>query len=551
MLTDYQINKAGNKLEINKILKKFKVIDSEIYNYGKYMAKVNLSILDRLENKRDGKLILVTAINPTPYGEGKSTTAIGLVDALNKIGKKTVGALREPSLGPVFGIKGGATGGGFAQVYPMEDINLHFTGDIHAITTANNLISATIDNVLFQGNELKIDPNRVTWKRCVDLNDRALREVMVGLSSDKETKRVDNFNISVASEIMAMLCLSKTLQELRERIDKTIIAYTIEREPITVGDLKITGSVTALLKQAINPNVVQTLENNLMVIHGGPFANIAHGCNSIVGTTLALKLADYVVTEAGFGADLGAEKFLNIKCPLMNKSPNVVVLVATTKALKHHGGAEKINEENVPALKIGLANLDKHLENIRGFNLNCVVALNKLETDTEKEIEVLKEWAQERDVSLAISDVFVKGGDGGIDLATKVIENISNKKLKTTYKTDESLFKKIDKIAKSIYGAKRVVYNAKVKEDLLRLDETSFRKFNICMAKTPLSLSDDKTLVGRPEGFDINIKEIRIASGCEFVICLTSDIMTMPGLPRKGKIYEIDVDENNNIINVS
>ncbi|MDD3382323.1 MAG: formate--tetrahydrofolate ligase [Bacilli bacterium] len=551
MLTDYEINKAHDKIEINKLLKKFRVVDSEIDNYGKYMAKINLSIFERLKNKKDGKLILVTAINPTPYGEGKSTTTIGLVDALNLVGKKAMGALREPSLGPVFGVKGGATGGGYAQIFPMEDINLHFTGDIHAITSANNLISATIDNVMFHGNELKIDPNKITWKRCIDLNDRALREVRVGLSSEKEVARKDYFNISVASEVMAMLCLSSSFEELRERINKTIVAYSLENKPITIKDLNITGSILALLKQAINPNIVQTLEKNLMVVHGGPFANIAHGCNSILGTKLALKLADYVVTEAGFGADLGAEKFLNIKCPLMGKSPSAVVLVATTKALKYHGGASDINKENIEALKSGLSNLEKHLENIKKFNLTCVVALNKLENDTEKEINILKQWAKEKEVAFAVSDVFAKGSEGGIDLANKVIENISNKKHKLTYKLEESLFKKIEKISKNIYGAKRVVYSKEAKEALLELDKSEFRNYNICMAKTPLSLTDDKTKIGRPTDFDISIKEIRIASGCNFVICLTGNIMTMPGLPKKGKLYEIDLDEFNNIIGIS
>ena len=546
MLTDIEIVKKNQMKKISDVIKNYDIKEEELYHYGNYMAKLDLSIIDRLKNKQDGKLILVTAITPTPTGEGKSTTTIGLVDAMNKIGKKCVGAIREPSLGPVFGIKGGAAGGGYAQVNPMVDLNLHFTGDLHAMTTANNLVSAVIDNYLYQGNPLNIDPNRITWKRCMDLNDRALRKVEVGLSSKKEVKRFDYFNITVASEIMAMVCLSTSLHNLRERLDRTVVAYNTEGQEITIKDLGITGSLMVLLKDAIKPNIIQTLENNLIFAHGGPFANIAHGCNSIMATRLALKVSDYVITEAGFGADLGAEKFLDIKCREANLKPNCVVMVATIKALKYHGGKPiaDIKCEDVEALKKGLENLEKHVETINSFNLPVVVAINRFLTDTEAEVKVLMDWAKSKNIPISLSEVYEKGGNGGIDLANKVVEACKDVNYKPLYDLKDSVYDKIFKIASSAYGAAHVTYNEEAKRILDTIDNSKFSDYYVCMAKTPNSLTDDAKIIGRPKDFTINIKEVRISTGSKFIICLTGAIMTMPGLSKEPMALKIDMSDD-------
>lgn len=546
MLTDIEIVKQNKMAKISDVIKNYDIKEEELYHYGNYMAKLDLSIFDRLKNKKDGKLILVTAITPTPTGEGKSTTTIGLVDAMNIIGKKCVGAIREPSLGPVFGIKGGAAGGGYAQVNPMVDLNLHFTGDLHAMTTANNLVSAVIDNYLYQGNPLNIDPNRITWKRCMDLNDRALRKVEVGLSSKKETKRFDYFNITVASEIMAMVCLSTSIHDLRERLDRTVVAYNMEGKEITIKDLGITGSLMVLLKDAIKPNIIQTLENNLIFAHGGPFANIAHGCNSILATRLALKVSDYVITEAGFGADLGAEKFLDIKCREAGLKPNCVVMVATIKALKYHGGKQiaDIKTEDVDALKKGLANLEKHVETIQSFNLPVVVAINRFLTDTDAEVKVLLDWAKAHNVEISLSEVYEKGGKGGVDLASKVVAACKDVTYKPLYDLNDSVYDKIYKIASKAYGAAHVTYNEDAKAILDTIDNSKFKDYYICMAKTPNSLTDDAKIIGRPKDFTINIKEVRISTGSKFIICLTGAIMTMPGLSKEPMALKIDMNDD-------
>ena len=551
MLTDIEIIKQSKMVPIKTLTDKYGILDEELYQYGNYMAKIELSCLNRLQKKKDGKLILVSAITPTPTGEGKSTTTIGLVDSMNKIGKCCLGALREPSLGPVFGVKGGAAGGGYAQVNPMVDLNLHFTGDLHAMTTANNLVSACIDNHIYQGNKLGIDPNNISWKRCMDLNDRALRKVEVGMSSKKEVARYDYFNITVASEIMAILCLSTSLADLRNRLDNSLIAYTFDGKPVYIKDLGITGSLMVLLKQAIKPNVIQTLENNMVLVHGGPFANIAHGCNSILATKLALKLADYVVTEAGFGADLGAEKFLDIKCREAGLNPSLVVLVATIKALKYHGGVaiKDLKEENVGALKKGLENLDKHLETIRTFGLPCVVAINKFLTDTDNEIKVLLDWAKDRDVEVSLSEVYAKGGEGGIDLANKVVKVLDkdNAKYSPLYNMNDSIKDKVLKIAKAAYGADDVIYNDIAKAKLEELEKTDAKGYYVCMAKTPNSLSDDPKVIGRPRNFNISVKDIRISTGSRFVIILTGDIMTMPGLSKEPMATKIDMSDTEEV----
>lgn len=552
MLSDLQISNSHKMLKLSKLISNFPIRNNDLISYGNFIGKIDLSLLDKLKKNSNGKLILVTAITPTPTGEGKSTITIGLVDALNKIGKKTVGCIREPSLGPVFGVKGGAAGGGYAQVNPMVDLNLHFTGDIHAITTANNLVSAVIDNYLYQGNPLNIDPSRITWKRCMDLNDRALRRVTVGQDSKKEVERVETFNISVASEIMASLCLSNSINDLRNRLDRTMVAYSYDGKEITIKDLGITGSLIVLLQNAIKPNIVQTLENNLMFAHGGPFANIAHGCNSILATKMALKISDYVVTEAGFGADLGAEKFLDIKCQEAGLKPNLVVMVATIKALKYHGGMKlkEIKNEGLEYLKLGIANLERHLQTIKQFNINCVVALNKFDTDTENEINFMYEWAKENNVEIALSEVYSKGGEGGRDLALKVIKNISDKEYIPTYKLDESLFEKIDKICMNVYGATNVEFGEGV-EELLKEYDKKYRDFYIVMAKTPVSITDDPKLIGVPKEHTIHIKEVRLATGSNFVICLTGSIMTMPGLNKEPMALKIDMLENGEIVGLS
>lgn len=550
MLSDIEIIKQSKMKNIKSVIEKYDILEDEVSMYGKNIAKIDLSLLNRLENKKDGKLILVTAITPTPTGEGKSTTTIGLVDALNKIGKCTLGAIREPSLGPVFGVKGGAAGGGYAQVNPMVEMNLHFTGDLHAMTTANNLVSAVIDNSLFQGNPLNIDPNRITWKRCLDLNDRALRKVEVGLSMAKEVKRTDNFNITVASEIMAMMCLAKSLKDLRARLDRSIVAYTFDNKPITIKDLGITGSLLVLLKDALNPNVIQTLENNAIFVHGGPFANIAHGCNSILATKMALKLSDYVVTEAGFGADLGAEKFLDIKCREAGLTPNLVVMVATIKALKYHGGMnlKNLKEENVEALSKGIENLGKHIDTINKFGIKTVIAINKFGTDTDAEIAYIEKWAKDRNISVSLSEVFAKGGEGGIDLAQKVVESISDDSAYTPlYELTDSIEDKVFKIASKAYGAKEVIYLDLAKEKLAEYSKLDISDYYVCMAKCPNSLTDNPKIIGAPKDFAITIRDIRISTGAKFIICLTGDVMTMPGLSKEPMAVKIDIDDDYNV----
>ena len=550
MLSDIEIIKQSKMKNIKSLISKYDINEEEISMYGANIAKIDLNVLNRLKDKKDGKLILVTAITPTPTGEGKSTTTIGLVDAMNKIGANTLGAIREPSLGPVFGVKGGAAGGGYAQVNPMVEMNLHFTGDLHAMTTANNLVSAVIDNYLFQGNPLNIDPERITWKRCMDLNDRALRKVEVGLSMAKETKRYDSFNITVASEIMAMLCLSNSISDLRERLDRSIVAYTYDNKPLTIKDLGITGSLLVLLKDALKPNIIQTLENNPIFVHGGPFANIAHGCNSILATKMALKLSDYVVTEAGFGADLGAEKFLDIKCREAGLNPSLVVMVATIKALKYHGGMplKKIREENVEALAKGIKNLEKHCETIKTFGINTVIAINKFDTDSDAEIEFIQQWSKEHNIPVSLSEVFAKGGDGGIDLAKKVVENIKeDNKYEPLYDLNDSIYDKIYKIASKAYGANEVIYADSVKEQIDKFQNSEFKDYYICMAKTPNSLTDDQKIIGAPKDFPIHIRDIRVSTGAKFIICLTGEVMTMPGLSKEPMALKIDIDENYNV----
>jgi|SRR5690554_747218 len=550
MRSDIEIINDSKMVEIKKLVEKYDILEDELIPYGKYIAKVDFPIYKRLENKKDGKLILVTAITPTPAGEGKSTTTIGLVDSLNKLGYNTIGCIREPSLGPVFGVKGGAAGGGYAQVNPMVDLNLHFTGDIHAITTANNLVSAVIDNHLYQGNELDIDEARITWKRCMDLNDRALRKVQVGLDSKKETPRTESFNISVASEIMATLCLSNSYNDLRSKLDRTIVAYNKKGEAITIKDLGITGSLLVLLKDALKPNLIQTLENNLMIAHGGPFANIAHGCNSILATKLALKLSDYVVTEAGFGADLGAQKFLDIKCQEAGLNPNAVVVVATIRALKYHGGVKlkDLKEENVEALKAGVKNLERHIETVSKYNLKSVVALNRFLTDTDKEVQFMLDWAEKFGVKLALSEVYAKGSEGGLDLARMVVENVTDEKYKPLYSLEEGLFTKIERICKEIYQAKDVVYTEEARRELERLETTPYRNSYIVMAKTPNSITDNPKLIGVPLDHIVTIREVRLATGSNFVICLTGTIMTMPGLNKDPMANKIDMDDDGVVI---
>lgn len=550
MLSDIEIINASKMVEISKLTEKYGIREEELYHYGKYIAKAEFDLMKRVEGNPDGKLILVTAITPTPAGEGKSTTTIGLVDALNRLGKKTLGCLREPSLGPVFGVKGGAAGGGYAQVNPMVDLNLHFTGDIHAITAANNLVSACIDNHLYQGNELGIDPKRITWKRCLDLNDRALRKVMVGLESKKEVPREDSFNISVASEVMAILCLARDYADLRERLDRTVVAYDYDGRPVTIKDLGITGSLMVLLKQALKPNFVQTLENNLMLVHGGPFANIAHGCNSVIATRLALKLADYVVTEAGFGADLGAEKFLDIKCQEEGLNPNLVVVVATIRALKYHGGVPvaEVSKENIEALRIGVKNLERHLNTVRAFKLPAVVALNRFASDSEAEIAYMKEWAAAQNVPLALSEVFTKGSEGGVELGEAVLASLQDVKYEPIYRTDEDLFTKIEKICTRVYGASGIEYAPEARAELERINrDPVYRNFYVCMAKTPNSITDNPKIFGVPDDHTIHIKEVRLATGPKFVICLTGTIMTMPGLPKVPMATKITMTDDGTV----
>lgn len=541
-MQDIEIARNAKLKNINEIAQKLGITEDYLEQYGKYKAKISLDYYDKIKNNKDGKLILVTAINPTPLGEGKTTTSIGLADAFYKINKKAVLALREPSLGPVFGIKGGATGGGYSQVAPMEDINLHFTGDIHAITTANNLLSAIIDNHIWQGNELEIE--KVTWKRCLDLNDRALRKVEVSLSGEKNMKpREDGFDITVASEIMAILCLSKDMQDLKRRLGNIVIGYNKQNKPVTCRDLKADGSLAVILKDAIKPNLVQTLENNPVLIHGGPFANIAHGCNSIIATNMALKMGDYVVTEAGFGADLGAEKFLDIKCRLLDKTPDAVVIVATLRALKYHGGVNKedCSKENVEALKIGIHNLLRHIDNIKKYGITPIVAINKFTTDTDKEIEILKEELNGV-VEVSLLENWAKGGEGAIDLAQKLTKICETKnEFKYIYDIKDTVEAKIKAVAQKIYGATDVEYSDIAKEQLKELNDS---KFPVCIAKTQYSFSDDpKDLLG-DKPFNLHVTELKLKEGAEFIVVLTGKIMTMPGLPKKPAAENINIDEN-------
>ncbi len=555
MKSDLTICNEAKVLNIYEIAKKANICEKYIEPYGLDKAKINLNIMNEFNSKKDAKLVLVTAISPTPLGEGKTTTSIGLVDSLNKLNINTIGALREPSLGPVFGVKGGACGGGYAQVNPMADINLHFTGDLHAITSANNLISACIDNHIYQGNELNIDPDNIVWQRCLDLNDRALRNVMVGRGKKTDgVERPDKFNISVASEIMAILCLSSDLKDLERRVNEIIIGYTFDNKIVKLKELGISGSVVVLLKDAIKPNLIQTLENNPIIMHGGPFANIAHGCNSILATRLACKLADVVVTEAGFGSDLGCEKFINIKTRVADLGVSCVVLVATIKALKYHGGMkakEVLNQDNNALIK-GLANLDAHIKAIKKYNLNYVVAINKFPTDTKEELEILTNYLKENGHEYALSEIFAKGSNGGEAMAKAVLSKLAeNTKPQYTYQLAEKIETKIEKIAKNVYGASNVVFNESLIEKLKYLNDSEYKDFFICMAKTPLSLSDDKKKVGAPKDFTITINEIRISAGAKFLVCLTGDVMTMPGLPKEPLAKKIRINDEGIIENLS
>ncbi len=545
LLSDVEIAQGAKVEKISAAAAKLGLSEDDLEFYGKFKAKISPDVWKRVEKNSDGKLILVTAITPTPAGEGKTTTSIGLADAFARLGKKICVALREPSLGPCFGIKGGAAGGGYAQVVPMEDINLHFTGDFHAITTAHNLLAAVVDNHLHQGNELKIDSRRVVWKRVLDLNDRALRNVIVGLGGKiNGVPRESGFDITVASEMMAILCLAKNFSDLKERLGKIIAAYTFDGAPVTADDLKVTGSLALLLKDAIKPNLVQTLEGTPALIHGGPFANIAHGCNSVTATKYALKLADVVVTEAGFGADLGAEKFLDIKCRMSGLRPDAVVIVATIRALKMHGGVNKKNlaEPNVEAVERGLENLEKHIENVQGFGLPAIVALNDFPTDTAEEISAVEKICAAKNVRFARSKVFAQGGAGGIELARKVEESFDDEKnFKFTYEDDLSLTEKISAVAKKIYGADGVTFLPAAKKQLAEIEKLGFGKLPVCIAKTQYSLSDDATKLGRPKNFVVTVREVKISAGAGFVVVLSGNIMTMPGLPKRPAAEQIDI----------
>ena len=546
MKTDIQIAQEAKLLPISKIAEKLGLTEDDYEMYGKYKAKIDFNLLNRLSDKKDGKLVLVTAITPTPAGEGKSTVTVGLTQALNRMGYNSMAALREPSLGPVFGIKGGATGGGYSQVVPMEEINLHFTGDLHAIGVAHNLISAVIDNHIKFGNKLNIDITKITWKRVVDMNDRSLRNIVIGLGgSASGIPRENSFQITVASEIMASLCLANSLKDLKEKIARIIFAYDVNGKPLTVADLKITGAVTALLKDAIKPNLVQTLENTPVLIHGGPFANIAHGCNSLIATKMALKLSDYAITEAGFAADLGAEKFLDIKCRQGNLSPNCVVIVATVRALKHHGGAKDLGVENLEALSKGLENLDKHIENMKKYNLPVVVAMNRFLTDTEAEFDLIRNRCLEQGVPVALCDVWAKGGEGGEELAKLVLEAVENnhEQYKPLYDLSLSPKAKIETIVKEIYGGAGVTFSAKAKKMLTFIEENGYNELPICVSKTQKSLSDKANLLGRPSGFTVEINEIKMAAGAGFIIAMAGDIIDMPGLPKVPAAETIDIDE--------
>lgn len=550
--TDLEIAQECTMEHIRDVAKKIGVEENDLEYYGNYKAKISLDLLNRNANTEDGKLILVTAINPTKAGEGKSTTTVGLGDALNKIGKKTMIALREPSLGPVFGLKGGAAGGGYAQVVPMEDINLHFTGDMHAITTANNLISACLDNHIHQGNELDIDINNVSWKRCLDMNDRNLRRIAIGQGPKANgVEREDGFNITVASEVMAVLCLSTSLMDLKERLGKMLLAYNSKNEPIFVNDLGIAGALAMVLKDAIKPNMVQTLEHNPVLIHGGPFANIAHGCNSILATKTCLKLADYTVTEAGFGADLGAEKFLDIKCRFGDLKPNAVVIVATIRALKQHGNValEDLKEENVEAMLAGCENLAKHIDTVTKFHLPYIVAINEFASDTNAEVEALQSWCEQHGHPMSLSQVWAKGGEGAIDLAQKVADLCDQEHdFAPLYDVNDSIEQKIAAIAINVYGADGVAFSDEAKEQMALYETLGWDKMPICMAKTQMSLSDNDKLYGAPKGFTITVREFRPSLGAGFLVALTGKILTMPGLPKTPAANNMDINEQGHIV---
>ena len=552
MKTDIQIAQEAVMEPITKVAESLQIKADELELYGKYKAKISDEYLAEIASGADGKLILVTAINPTPAGEGKTTTSVGLGQAFGRLGKKAVIALREPSLGPCFGIKGGAAGGGYAQVVPMEELNLHFTGDFHAITSANNLLAALLDNHIQQGNALKIDSRQVVWKRCLDMNDRVLRNVVVGLGAKTDgTVREDHFVITVASEIMAILCLASDMEDLKERLGRIVVAYNYEGQPVTAEELQAVGAMAALLKDAMKPNLIQTLEHPPALIHGGPFANIAHGCNSVRATKAALKMADYVITEAGFGADLGAEKFFDIKCRIAGLKPDAVVLVATVRALKYNGGGSKpqLGNEDLPALKKGIVNLEKHIENLQKYKIPVVVTLNSFITDTEAETAYVKQFCEERGCEFAISQVWEKGGEGGILLAEKVLETLENKEsnFELLYPDEISLAEKIETVSREIYGAEGVTYSAQAQKQLQKLEELGFGKLPVCMAKTQYSLSDDPALLGRPENFKVNVREVYVSAGAGFIVVLTGAVMTMPGLPAQPAAFGIDINEEGRI----
>ena len=549
MKTDIQIAQEAVLEPITRVAQTLQIEEDELELYGKYKAKISDEYLKKISGNPDGKLILVTAINPTPAGEGKTTTTVGLGEAFGKLGKKAVIALREPSLGPCFGIKGGAAGGGYAQVVPMEELNLHFTGDFHAITSANNLLAAMLDNHIQQGNELGVDTRAVVWKRCLDMNDRVLRNAVVGLGNKTDgTVREDHFVITVASEIMAVLCLATDMEDLKERLGRMVVAYNYQGQPVTAGQLQAVGAMAALLKDALKPNLIQTLEHTPALVHGGPFANIAHGCNSVRATKAALKMADYVITEAGFGADLGAEKFFDIKCRMSGLKPDAVVLVATIRALKYNGGVPKADlaAENIKALKEGIANLQKHIENLHKYGVPIVVTLNSFVTDTEAETSFVKQFCEDHGCEFAISQVWEKGGEGGIALAEKVLKTLENKKsnFRVLYDNELSLKEKIETVAKEIYGADGVNYAAQASKQIAKLEELGYGKLPVCIAKNQYSLSDDPELLGRPEHFEITVREAYVSAGAGFVVVLTGTVMTMPGLPKKPAAYNIDVNED-------
>ncbi len=546
MKTDIEIAQEAEMVHIREVAAKLDISEDELELYGKYKAKLSDELISRIEGNEDGKLVLVTAVNPTPAGEGKTTVTVGLGQALGRLGKKASIALREPSLGPCFGIKGGAAGGGYSQVVPMEDLNLHFTGDFHAITSANNLLAAMLDNHIQQGNALGIDPRQVVWKRCLDMNDRVLRNIVVGLGSRMDGYvREDHFVITVASEIMAILCLAKDMEDLKDRLSKIIVAYTADGRPVTAKDLNAVGAMAALLKDALKPNLIQTLEHTPAFVHGGPFANIAHGCNSVRATRLALKLSDIVVTEAGFGADLGAEKFMDIKCRKAGLSPDAVVLVATVRALKYNGGVEKgsLSVENLDALKAGIVNLEKHIENLKLFGVPIIVTLNRFVTDTEAELSFVKEFVESRDCEFALAQVWEHGGQGGEELAKKVLQVLDTRKsaYRPLYEEELPLTDKIETIAKRIYGAGSVVYSAQAKKQLERITGLGFGNLPVCMAKTQYSLSDDPVKLGRPDGFELSVREVYVSAGAGFVVVITGSVMTMPGLPKAPAAEKIDV----------